>query len=555
MSPGAGDTIPASLLPFSILENHNLYLDQFYYYFESNSLLPFAREIDGHLLSFYPIVTPVLITPLYVLAFLFIKINNIPLDMFNPAFGSIVLIMGKLSSSLIASFSAIFVFLSLKELTNKRIATIVTLIFAFAANTWAISSKELWQHGLVELFLAMSIYLVLINEKQKSKMNIIYLGLISGFFIFNRPPDSILLIPIIYYILTMKDRRIIYYFSFMALSSAPFFLYNMHYFGSFFGGYADLASTINLNYKMITGFVGLLASPSRGIFIYTPIIIFSIAGYLKVFKLSNNIVKNFLLIFGISILGQILIYSAFVIWWGGWSYGPRFLTGMLPVLFIFLGLYLKDTHMNIKQKKNLLKILIFSILLIWSIFVQFVGAFYYPNGGWDGSPSVDLHPERLWHWNDTQIMRSFNAGITSPGNCIKTLQTIIRYTNSVSLQANNYQYVCAELGGGDGVVANRDSVGAWEKFRLIDLGAGYAALRAQNGQYLCAEGGGGGAVVANRNSIGAWETFQVVELGSNRIALRAANGKYLCAEGGGAWPVVANRGSIGAWESFYRTYR
>lgn len=436
MSTGAGDTIPASLLPFSILENHNLYLDQFYYYFESNSLLPFAREIDGHLLSFYPIVTPVLITPLYVLAFLFIKINNIPLDMFNPAFGSIVLIMGKLSSSLIASFSAIFVFLSLKELTNKRIATIVTLIFAFAANTWAISSRELWQHGLVELFLAMSIYLVLINEKQKSKMNIIYLGLISGFFIFNRPPDSILLIPIIYYILTMKDRRIIYYFSFMALSSAPFFLYNMHYFGSFFGGYADLASAINLNYKMITGFVGLLASPSRGIFIYTPIIIFSIAGYLKVFKLSNNIVKNFLLIFGISILGQILIYSAFVIWWGGWSYGPRFLTGMLPVLFIFLGLYLKDTHMNIKQKKNLLKILIFSILLIWSIFVQFVGAFYYPNGGWDGSPSVDLHPERLWHWNDTQIMRSFNAGITSPGNCIKTLQTIVNPPQDIVAKGN-----------------------------------------------------------------------------------------------------------------------
>ncbi len=425
MPTGAGDTIPASLLPFSILENHNLYLDQFFYYFESNSLLPyFAREIDGHLLSNYPIVTPILITPLYALAFLFIKLNNIPLDMFNPAFGSIVLIMGKLSSSLIASFSAIFVFLSLKELTNKRTATIVTLIFAFATNTWAISSRELWQHGLVELFLAMSIYLVLINEKQKSEMNIIYLGIISGFFIFNRPPDSILLIPIIYYILTMKDRRIIYYFSFMALSSAPFFLYNMHYFGSLFGGYAGLASGIHFNFNMITGLVGLLASPSRGIFIYTPIILFSIVGYSKISKLSNGIVKKFLLISGISILGQILIYSAFVIWWGGWSYGPRFLTGILPVLFIFLGLYLKDANVNIKQKKNLKIISIFSILLIWSIFVQFVGVFYYPNGDWDGSPSIDPYPEKCWYWNDTQIMRAFNAGITSPGNYIKNLQTI-----------------------------------------------------------------------------------------------------------------------------------
>ena len=422
---GSGDTVPASLLPFSILENHNLYFDQFvpYYSLYMGSIY-FFNEINGHFLSSYPIVTPILITPIYAILFLFLKLGDYSIDLLRPEFGLIVQIMEKLSASLIASISVIFVYLSLKELVQKKTAAFTAIVFAFATNTWAISSQALWQHGLVELFLAMSIYLVLLNEKQKSEKNIIYLGIISGFFIFNRPPDSILLTPIIYYILNLKDRRIIYYFSFMALSSAPFFLYNIHYFGSLFGGYAGLASDIHFNFNMITGFVGLLASPSRGIFIYTPIIVFSILGYSKISKLSNEIVKNFLLISGISILGQILLYSAFVCWWGGWSYGPRFLTGILPVLFIFLGLYLKDAHMNIKQKKNLFIIFIFSILLIWSIFVQFVGAFYYPNGDWDGSLNVDLYPEKCWYWNDTQIMRSFNAGITSPGNCIKTLQTI-----------------------------------------------------------------------------------------------------------------------------------
>lgn len=88
--------------------------------------------------------------------------------------------------------------------------------------------------------------------------------------------------------------------------------------------------------------------------------------------------------------------------------------------------------MNIKQKKNLFIIFIFSILLIWSIFVQFVGAFYYPNGDWNGSPNnVDLHPEKCWYWNDTQIMRSFNAGIISPRNCIKNLQAIANPPNEI----------------------------------------------------------------------------------------------------------------------------
>ena len=40
------------------------------------------------------------------------------------------------------------------------------------------------------------------------------------------------------------------------------------------------------------------------------------------------------------------------------------------------------------------------------------------------------------------------------------------------------------------------------------------ALQASNGQFVCAEGGGGQAVVANRNAIGSWETFTLLTPGS-----------------------------------------
>ena len=121
---------------------------------------------------------------------------------------------------------------------------------------------------------------------------------------------------------------------------------------------------------------------------------------------------------------------------------------------------------------------------------------------------------------------------------------------SIALQAFNGQYVCAEGGGGREVVANRNVIGAWETFGLIDLGNGNVALQAFNGQYVCAEGGGGREVVANRNAIGAWETFGLIDLGNGNVALQASNGQYVCAEGGGGREVVANRNSIGAWETF-----
>ena len=137
-----------------------------------------------------------------------------------------------------------------------------------------------------------------------------------------------------------------------------------------------------------------------------------------------------------------------------------------------------------------------------------------------------------------------------PGNVMGQYICPQSNSNKLALQAYNGQFVCAEGSGGDGVVANRNAIGAWETFNLIDRGNGNVALQAANGQYVCAEGGGGHQVVANRNAIGAWETFKLIDRGNGNYALQAANGQYVCAEGSGGDGVVANRNAIGAWETF-----
>lgn len=135
-------------------------------------------------------------------------------------------------------------------------------------------------------------------------------------------------------------------------------------------------------------------------------------------------------------------------------------------------------------------------------------------------------------------------------NLREILARTILVNLKVALRAYNGQYVSAEGGGGAEVVANRDEVGEWETFELIELEGTKIALRAYNGQYISAEGGGGGEVVANRDEIGEWETFDLVELGDNKIALRVYNGQYISAEGGGGAEVVANRDEVGEWETF-----
>ena len=120
----------------------------------------------------------------------------------------------------------------------------------------------------------------------------------------------------------------------------------------------------------------------------------------------------------------------------------------------------------------------------------------------------------------------------------------------IALQAANGQYICAEGGGGQNLIANRDAIGPWETFTLTNLGNGKVALQASNGQYVCAEGGGGQLVVANRDVRGPWEEFTLTDLGNDKIALQAVNGQYVCAIGGGGQDLIANRDILAQWETF-----
>jgi hypothetical protein len=124
-------------------------------------------------------------------------------------------------------------------------------------------------------------------------------------------------------------------------------------------------------------------------------------------------------------------------------------------------------------------------------------------------------------------------------------------------------YVCAELGGGAEVNANRVAAGPWETFTLVDLDGGSLdsgdaiQLKTSDGQhYLLAELGGGARADATSTNAGPWETWTLVGLESDsigpgaRVALRASTGHYLVAEGGGGGEVNANRAAIGPWETF-----
>jgi len=409
----SGDTWPAAMLPFAILKDRTPYLDMFAGYFESLTINShMVVFLDGHYFSFYPIVIPVLITPLYLIPYLLLNSLHYPMDMLNTSFYLIVFILEKSFASLIAASSVVFCFMAWRELMRKEIVYFCTAIFALATNTWSTSAQALWQQGMAELILSMLIYLVVMNEKNRSDRRIVCMGVLSGLFIFNRPSDSLLLLPLLIYVVSLSAKEILYYVGPMLCSGLPFLVYNVHYFKNVFGGYGDLLSEFMLSPTVFSSLSGLLLSPSRGLLVYSPILILSLFGYGKIAGIKSERLKRFFYVAGFSILLQIGVYSCFRVWWGGYCYGPRFLVSILPFLVTYVGFCFNDIRIigNIRRR-DLLYLSLIALLFVWSIFVQAVGAFCYPNGNWDDTPqSVDQYPERLWNWNDTQIGRSFHSG-------------------------------------------------------------------------------------------------------------------------------------------------
>ncbi|WNJ20429.1 T9SS type A sorting domain-containing protein [Pontibacter sp. G13] len=70
------------------------------------------------------------------------------------------------------------------------------------------------------------------------------------------------------------------------------------------------------------------------------------------------------------------------------------------------------------------------------------------------------------------------------------------------------------------------SVGATEKFEIIDAGSGLVALKGSNGNYVSSENGTQ-EMTCNTATIGAWEKFTLEDQGDGSFALLANNNQYL----------------------------
>ena len=378
---GAGDTLPARYIPLILWHEQTLGLDanarlvahghpmrvdenrpeatiENVDYFEPPADW-IVRTRHNHLASLYPVVTPLLVAPLYLPAVIWLNAHGWE----PPNVDYIAEIMEKISASILASLATVVMYLCLRR-DSGRWSLPLAVAFAFGTNTWMTSSQALWQHGTAQLLIALALLLAL---SAKSPMYIAALGAVVVLMAANRPPDALVAGAFVVFVIWSRRRNALWLLAGAAAPAAALLYYNVFFIGHLVGAYALAPSRPRSFFQVgLSGIPGLLVSPSRGLLIFSPFLTIVPLGLMN--RLRSQSSRVLAASLGSAVAAQIVLYSQ-VDWRAGVSWGPRFLTDVLPILVWMLA------PAAIALRAFSRDVLISAMAA--SVAVQAIGAFWY----------------------------------------------------------------------------------------------------------------------------------------------------------------------------------
>ena len=372
---GSGDTAPAELLPIAVLDHHALNFDAFV---RPNETLPYwFRVRNGHVVSDYPVLPGLLNVPVFAAA----KAAGLPL--FKNRFR-----LSLATSAALAAGSVAFLFLALRKTGRSDSAAFgFALLYAFGTEVWSVAGKGLFQHGPSLFFLTLALWMLPVETPRAAAIAALSLGLAIGI----RPTNVLIAAPLAFWELRSRPRGRA---AFLILLALPVLLVGAHTATSW--GVFTLARNLTpagFSGRPLDGLAGLLLSPARGLFVFSPFLLFAIPAGVAAWRRSGSRFDRWLTVAAVLMLAA---FSRWRIWWGGHSFGYRLLIEIVPLLVLLIAGFWPEIAAR-RWAAGL-----FAVLAAASIFVQFLGARFYPSGF---NEDIDREPERLWQIRDSEIAR------------------------------------------------------------------------------------------------------------------------------------------------------
>jgi hypothetical protein len=362
----------------------------------------------GHWYNFYPIGVPVLALPLVFL----LKIKAAFWGPLLPRAGPLVaqpVVAAFFAGDFVAghslvelwcasTFGAIAVWLEYRIASwflPRRQAVWLALLFAFGTAEWSVASRNLLQHGLTALLLSAALYLALLAREQPRRIR--FAGLAVALAAAVRPSNAISAAVFTLYIAVHYRRQLASFLLWALPAAVPYLAYNLVVQHSLIPLYVRLPLA---RQPALAGAAMHLFSPSRGLFVFTPIFLFSVAGMILAWRL------RWCWPLAPYVAAIVVLHTALVVTvWPGHGYGPRYFADITPLLVLFLIpaiLYWRTMRGPVRT----MAAGVFLLLAAWGVFAHGRGATSVAANQWSALPvNVDQAKWRVWDWSDPQFLR------------------------------------------------------------------------------------------------------------------------------------------------------
>jgi hypothetical protein len=402
VNSGSSDAHFSMIVSQSLLENHTFYVEDY------KEIIPeqFSiygglqlREWQGHIYYRYPLGTSLFAAPVVwaVRQFTDKDMLHIPDN--------------HQTQNLIAAFTVVAAFWLIYGLSrcylDRLSSLIIALVFTLGSTLMSTMGAALWNMNfLVVLELAVLWLIVRYETGKTTRAYSFFLGLLLFAAFFTRPTAAIFISCVLIY-LFWKHRSVFWTAALTAgVFLLAFFLFSWMTYGEILPPYYAAGSWIDPE-NMWLALIGILVSPSRGLFVFSAFLLVILAGLIYYFPKLKRVGLFWVCTVWFGLL--LLLVASTRNWWGGYSFGPRLLTDGLPALSMLTILLWQTMRQTASQYAQFGMAAVFMMLGVFSIYIHsYQGLFNLESLRWNGPlpPSVDNHPEYIFRWDYAQIFAS-----------------------------------------------------------------------------------------------------------------------------------------------------
>jgi hypothetical protein len=355
---------------------------------------PYQLErIRGRLLYGFPHGTSILSIPFIALMDLF-QVSPATSDGQFDLKGEVI--TQKLLAALLMASLVVIIFRTALLLLDWRWSAIVAAAAGLGTQVWSTASRGMWSHTWAITLAGLVVYLLLASEVRGTSVRPIMLATILSWMFFVRPTAAGPIICVSAYVLIFHRRAFLAYAAAGTIWLIALTMYSMRIFGTVFPDYYQ--QVWGDAHSMLVGIFGTLFSPSRGLFIYSPML--AVVVYLLIRNWRTLASRRLAILSIVSSLTVLLVVASHMDWWGGNCYGPRYLSDTVPWLVMLAIMALAATPSASRTLRNP-AIAIGACLLMVSIVIHAHGAYSFETLQWNDKRPL---PDVMLDWSQPQFL-------------------------------------------------------------------------------------------------------------------------------------------------------